>query len=91
MLDLLNLIQRTMPIKSKKPLQINYYMKIKQLIKQLQQFDPETMAVVAGYEGGYNEISNVGNIRLNLNVNKEWYYGKHKQDNNGECRAIHIG
>jgi hypothetical protein len=25
-------------------------MKIKQLIEQLQQFDPETMAVVAGYE-----------------------------------------
>ena len=66
-------------------------MNVKQLIKQLQKFDPETMAVVAGYEGGYNEISKAGAIRLNLNVNKEWFYGKHKQDNNGECHAIHIG
>jgi len=66
-------------------------MNVKQLIKQLQQFDPETMAVVAGYEGGYNEISDVGAIRLNLNVNNEWYYGKHECDNDGECLAIRIG
>jgi len=66
-------------------------MKIKQLIEQLQQFDPEAMAVVAGYEGGYNEISEAGTIRLNLNVNEEWYYGKHEIDNEGECHAICIG
>jgi hypothetical protein len=66
-------------------------MNIKQLIKQLQQFDPETMAVVAGYEGGYNEISEVGAIRLNLNVDNGWYYDKHECDNDGECHAICIG
>ena len=66
-------------------------MNVKQLIEQLQQFDPETMAVVAGYEGGYNEISEADTIRLNLNVNNEWYYGKHECDNNGECHAICIG
>ena len=53
-------------------------MTVKQLIEKLQQFDPEAMVVVAGYEGGYNEISDAGDILLNLNVNKEWYYGKHE-------------
>jgi hypothetical protein len=66
-------------------------MNVKQLIEQLQQFDPEAMAVVAGYEGGYDEISDAGAIRLNLNVNNEWYYGKHEIDNDGECHAIYIG
>lgn len=66
-------------------------MTVKQLIEKLQQFDPEAMAVVAGYEGGYNEISDAGDIVLNLNVNKEWYYGKHECDDNGECHAICIG
>lgn len=66
-------------------------MTVKQLIEKLQGFDPEAMAVVAGYEGGYNEISDAGDIVLKLNVNKEWYYGKHKCDDHGECRAIHIG
>ena len=66
-------------------------MKIKQLIEQLQQFDPEAMAVVSGYEGGYNEISDAGAIRLKLNANDEWYYGKHEQDNDGECHGICIG
>lgn len=66
-------------------------MTVKQLIEKLQQFNPEAMVVVAGYEGGYNEISDAGDIRLNLNVNKEWYYGKHECDDNGECHAICIG
>ena len=66
-------------------------MTVKQLIEKLQQFDPEAMVVVAGYEGGYNEISDAGDICLNLNVNKQWYYGEHEWDKNGECRAICIG
>lgn len=66
-------------------------MTVKQLIEKLKQFDPEAMAVVAGYEGGYNEILDARDIVLNLDVNKEWYYGKHECDDSGEYHAIHIG
>jgi hypothetical protein len=66
-------------------------MKVKELIEELQKLDPEKMVVTAGYEGGYDEISGAGEIRLKLNVNTAWYYGKHEQDNDGECNAISIG
>ena len=53
-------------------------MKIKELIEKLQQFDPELMVVVDGYEGGYDDPI-VGPVKkLNLNVNEEWYNGKHE-------------
>jgi hypothetical protein len=66
-------------------------MKVKELIEELQKCDPEKMVVVAGYEGGHDEISGAGEIRLKLNVNTEWYYGKHEEDDEGECHAISIG
>jgi hypothetical protein len=65
-------------------------MKVKELIKELQKHDPEKMVVVAGYEGGYDEISGAEEIRLKLNAHTEWYYGKHEQDDKGECLAISI-
>jgi hypothetical protein len=65
-------------------------MKVKELIEELQKHDSEKMVVVAGYEGGYDEISGAGEIRLKLNAHTEWYYGKHEQDDKGECDAISI-
>ena len=65
-------------------------MKVKELIETLQQLDPEKMVVIAGYEGGHNEISSVEAIRLNLNVNQGEVYGKHEQAKDGECHAICI-
>jgi len=53
-------------------------MKIKELIEKLQQFDPELMVVVDGYEGGYDDPI-VGPVKkLKLNANEEWYYGNHE-------------
>ena len=66
-------------------------MKVKELIEEIQKLDPEKMVVTAGYEGGYDEIDGACEIRLKLNVNTAWYYGKHEQDENGECHAILIG
>jgi hypothetical protein len=67
-------------------------MKVKELIEELQKLDPEKMVVTAGYEGGYDEISGAGEIRLKLDVNTAWYYGKHERDDDkGECHAISIG
>ena len=53
-------------------------MKVKELIEKLSQLDPELMVVVAGYEGGVNEVSDYGLCDIELNVNDEWYYGKHE-------------
>jgi hypothetical protein len=69
-------------------------MKVKELIKQLQLHNPEQMVVVGGYEGGYDEIEEVKEIKLKLNVNEAWYYGKHEIVDHGEdfdCNALYIG
>ena len=53
-------------------------MKVKELIEVLSQLDPELMVVVAGYEGGVNEVDKYELCDIELNVNDEWYYGKHE-------------
>lgn len=53
-------------------------MNIAQLIEQLQQYDPETIVVITGREGGFNEVSEVSEISIKLNANTSWYYGKHE-------------
>ena len=59
-------------------------MTVKELIKQLQQLDPELNVFVDGYEGGYDDvvISEIKNIALD--VHNEWYYGKHDNFNENE-------
>ena len=69
-------------------------MKVKELMKQLQLYNPEQMVVIGGYEGGYDEIEEVKEIKLQLNVNKAWYYGKHESamfDEDFDCNAVYIG
>jgi hypothetical protein len=40
---------------------------------------PDVMVTVRGYEGGVDEIRFVNTPReLALDVNEEWYYGKHE-------------
>ena len=53
-------------------------MKVKKLIELLSQMNPELMVVVAGYEGGVDEIDKFEMCDIELNVNTEWYYGKHE-------------
>ena len=53
-------------------------MKVKELIEKLSQLDPELMVVVAGYEGGVDEIKKYKLCNIELNVNDDWYYGKHE-------------
>lgn len=52
-------------------------MKVKDLIEKLQGFDPELMVVRDGYEGGVTEANYADEVKIALNVNKEWYYGEH--------------
>ena len=66
-------------------------MKVKDIIQKLQKMNPEDMAVVNGYEGGVNEISSVEPIKLKLNINSEWYYGKHEIEEDGDVSGVFIG
>jgi len=59
-------------------------MKVKELIETLSQLDSELMVVVAGYEGGVDEMDKYELCDVELNVNTEWYYGKHEILENGE-------
>jgi hypothetical protein len=53
-------------------------MKVKELIEQLQKFDPETRVVTHGYEGGFIDVSEASEMELALFVHSEWYYGPHE-------------
>lgn len=69
-------------------------MNVRELIEELKQYDPETMVVINGYEGGYSEVKEMSVVDLMKNINKEWYYGPHelamtKEDS--DCKAILIG
>lgn len=57
-------------IKSKK-------MKVKELIEELQKFDPETEVVVDGYETGYDKITELYPVKAfkRENFEKAWYDG----------------
>lgn len=40
---------------------------------------PDLMVTVRGYEGGVDEVQFILKSEpINLNVNEEWYYGKHE-------------
>lgn len=53
-------------------------MKVKDLIKELQLLDQESMVVISGYEGGCSEVSSATQKQIALDVHKSWYYGSHE-------------
>ncbi len=56
-------------------------MTVKQLIQSLSEIqDQDTIVMVKGYEGGYNDIVDINPapIDIALDVNDQWYYGKHE-------------
>jgi hypothetical protein len=69
-------------------------MKVKELIEKLQAFDPEVLVVVDGYEDGVDHPKDPILVKINLNVNDEWYYGKHMvytyDKSKNDCDAVHI-
>ena len=53
-------------------------MTVKELIAELQTLDPDLHVFTSGYEGGYEDVVSVGDIKeIALNYNDEWYYGPH--------------
>ena len=51
---------------------------VSELIEILQQFPPDALACVQGYEGGFTGVKQIECKELLLKVNDEWhYYGPH--------------
>jgi hypothetical protein len=70
-------------------------MKVKQLIEMLQQFDPEMLVMVQGYEGGIDAPEKPYQTPIRLNVHEHWYYGKHEvhhvtDTEKADCEAVII-
>jgi hypothetical protein len=58
-------------------------MTVQQLIDKLNTIDDKdnTIVMTRGYERGYDDINDTipEPITMALNVNKEWYFGKHEK------------
>lgn len=56
-------------------------MKVKELIKDLKQFDPEQEVIVSGYEGGYSYAGGLveKEIILEYHDKEDWWYGLHEE------------
>jgi Ni,Fe-hydrogenase I large subunit len=68
-------------------------MNVKQLIEKLSAYDPETMVIRSGYEGGVTEVTEIDKRKIKLNVNHQWWYGKHEiaiGSDPFDCEAIYI-
>lgn len=60
-------------------------MKVKELIQRLEQVSPEAMVVVNGYEGGLEEVTTIGQVRIVLNyhftgTDDSHIFGPHERD-----------
>lgn len=53
-------------------------MKVCELIEELKKLPSDAIVVRRGYEGGVSEASEVKLVKVELNVNTAWYYGKHE-------------
>jgi hypothetical protein len=52
---------------------------VKELIEKLQTLDQEMPVFINGYEGGYDDLTDLANIEVVKNVNTQWYYGSHEK------------
>lgn len=55
-------------------------MKVKQLIKELSELDPNLNVYVSGYEGGYEDVEGVSKNRMvrEYHSKDDWWYGPHE-------------
>jgi hypothetical protein len=52
---------------------------VKELIEKLQTLDQEMPVFINGYEGGYDDLTDLANIEVVKDVNTQWYYGSHEK------------
>ena len=53
-------------------------MTVKELVDALSSLPQAHIVVVRGREGGVDEIDNIENVKIDLDINKEWFYGSHE-------------
>ncbi len=53
-------------------------MTVRELIEQLQKLDQDKMIVINGYEGGCDFPNYTARVKVILDQNTKWYYGKHE-------------
>jgi hypothetical protein len=52
---------------------------VKELIEKLKTLDQEMPVFINGYEGGYDDLTDLTNIEVIKDVNTQWYYGSHEK------------
>ena len=66
-------------------------MTVRELIESLSKIQDQNIRVmVRGYEGGWRDVMSIDPtpIEMALNVNTEWYYGKHENVENIDQATI---
>jgi hypothetical protein len=54
-------------------------MNVRELIEILSKYDLNQRVIIAGYEGGYNDIETLKEVEVELNIYDEWFYGSHEE------------
>jgi len=52
-------------------------MTVSELIEELSKHSGNIRVVIRGYEDGVDDIQTLKILKLKLDTNKQWYYGKH--------------
>ena len=65
-------------------------MTVQELITQLQNFPKDMPVVVDGYEGGCDDLNTLDEVKVDLNVNNEWFYGSHEPNKKGPSTVVWI-
>lgn len=65
-------------------------MKVKELIEKLSKLDPELYVFTSGYEAGVDDVVVSEVKQFALDVNDEWYYGKHEEVKNDEDNTLYF-
>jgi hypothetical protein len=64
-------------------------MTVRELQEKLNNFPDDTLVVVKGYEEGYNDISEIRELKMKLNVYEHWFEGAHEEsDEAGAINAL---
>lgn len=61
---------------------------VKELIEKLKTMPQEAIVLLDGYEGGLSDIGTIKTASVDLNVNKEDYYGPHEESDSGSTEAV---
>ena len=69
-------------------------MNVSELIELLKIYPADMRVCVKGYEGGLCDVNGASVRDIQLNVNKEWYYGPHEEvsyEEKADEQALLIG